>query len=77
MVEALAREKGISLHFSPCQVPCQVLADPTRLTQVIVNLLSNAIKYNRPGGIGHGDLPGGARAAGALQRARHGPRPDA
>jgi PAS domain S-box-containing protein len=50
LVEAQAQQKGISLHFSPCQVPCRVLADPTRLTQVIVNLLSNAIKYNRPGG---------------------------
>jgi signal transduction histidine kinase len=28
----------------------QVLADPTRLRQVLLNLLSNAIKYNRPGG---------------------------
>ncbi|MBP6775623.1 MAG: response regulator [Piscinibacter sp.] len=27
-----------------------VVADATRLTQVIVNLLSNAAKYNRPGG---------------------------
>lgn len=27
-----------------------VIADTTRLTQVIVNLLSNAAKYNRPGG---------------------------
>jgi PAS domain S-box-containing protein len=27
-----------------------VLADPTRLRQVLLNLLSNAIKYNRPGG---------------------------
>jgi hypothetical protein len=27
-----------------------VLADPTRLRQVLLNLLSNAVKYNRPGG---------------------------
>ncbi len=30
--------------------PLQVLADPTRLRQVLLNLLSNAIKYNREGG---------------------------
>lgn len=31
--------------------PCRsVLADPTRLKQVLVNLLSNAAKYNRAGG---------------------------
>ncbi|MFN3594310.1 MAG: PAS domain-containing protein [Thiobacillaceae bacterium] len=29
---------------------CWVLADATRLRQVLVNLLSNAVKYNRPGG---------------------------
>ncbi len=29
---------------------CAVLADPTRLKQVVCNLLSNAIKYNRVGG---------------------------
>ena len=27
-----------------------MLADRTRLKQVLINLLSNAIKYNRPGG---------------------------
>jgi PAS domain S-box-containing protein len=30
--------------------PLRVLADPTRLKQVVSNLLSNAIKYNRSGG---------------------------
>jgi len=29
---------------------CHVVADRTRLKQVLLNLLSNAIKYNRPGG---------------------------
>ena len=31
-------------------VTLHVLADPTRLRQVLVNLLTNAVKYNRPGG---------------------------
>lgn len=30
--------------------PTWALADPRRLTQVLLNLISNAIKYNRPGG---------------------------
>jgi hypothetical protein len=32
-----------TLHFN-------VMADATRLRQVLLNLLSNAVKYNRPGG---------------------------
>jgi signal transduction histidine kinase len=35
----------------PGTAPPQVLADPTRLRQVLINLLSNAIKYNRPEGL--------------------------
>ncbi|MBE2262594.1 MAG: PAS domain S-box protein [Burkholderiaceae bacterium] len=50
MVEGLAQDKNISVQFLPSQMPPRVLADPTRLRQVILNLLSNAIKYNRPGG---------------------------
>ncbi|WP_163648352.1 GAF domain-containing protein [Modicisalibacter sp. 'Wilcox'] len=46
----LAREAAVTLH-GPAETadPC-VLADPTRLKQVLLNLLSNAIKYNRPEG---------------------------
>jgi len=51
LVQPVAHERGITLTV---QVPPagagQVLADPTRLRQVLLNLLSNAIKYNREGG---------------------------
>jgi PAS domain S-box-containing protein len=50
MVEPQAQQRGLSLHFPVLEAPCQVLADRTRLKQVLVNLLSNAIKYNREGG---------------------------
>lgn len=42
---------GIKIYENIKQAKGQyLLADRTRLIQVIVNLLSNAIKYNRPGG---------------------------
>ena len=50
LVEPQALENGITIRFDSTETPCRVIADPTRLKQVIVNLLTNAIKYNRPGG---------------------------
>lgn len=44
---AQSRSIPVSLGAVP---PAQVLADPTRLKQVLLNFLSNAVKYNRPGG---------------------------
>ena len=49
LVEPLAQKRGIALRF-PDQPEQHVLADRTRLKQVLVNLLSNAIKYNREHG---------------------------
>jgi len=44
---------GREPHLSTGALDFQVLADPTRLRQVLLNLLSNAVKYNRPGGQVH------------------------
>jgi signal transduction histidine kinase/CheY-like chemotaxis protein len=48
MLDPALKSQGVTLQV---QVPpLTVLADATRLRQVLLNLLSNAIKYNRPGG---------------------------
>jgi len=44
LVEALAREHGITLHAE--RLEATVRADRIRLRQVLINLLSNGIKYN-------------------------------
>lgn len=49
MIEPLAAARGIRVLF-PQQVSAVLLADRTRLKQVLLNLLSNAIKYNRAAG---------------------------
>jgi signal transduction histidine kinase/ActR/RegA family two-component response regulator len=49
LTEPLASERGIRMVFPPDTGIC-VIADRTRLKQVLLNLLSNAIKYNRDGG---------------------------
>jgi PAS domain S-box-containing protein len=51
LVEPLAQQRGIGLHFDPAAQPDAVMcADFIRLKQVLLNLLSNAIKYNREAG---------------------------
>ncbi|HSO44120.1 MAG TPA: ATP-binding protein, partial [Rhodoferax sp.] len=50
-IEPHAQQKGIRIKFPPVVADdCFVIADRTRLKQVLVNLLSNAIKYNRRDG---------------------------
>jgi signal transduction histidine kinase/ActR/RegA family two-component response regulator len=46
MVEPQAQQRGLRMTFPQFDIPCFVLADRTRLEQVLINLLSNAIKYN-------------------------------
>ncbi len=50
-VEPGAVREGIALEKipAPCNLPF-VLADQTRLTQILMNFASNAVKYNRRGG---------------------------
>jgi PAS domain S-box-containing protein len=50
MVEPQAQSAGIRMTFPQFEVPRFVLADRTRLKQLLMNLLSNAVKYNQPGG---------------------------
>ncbi len=49
MVLPLAKKNNLSLYIET-ETSAYVIADYTRLKQVILNLLSNAIKYNRKGG---------------------------
>jgi len=49
MMEPLAEQRGIRALF-PERCHVSVMADRTRLKQILLNLLSNAIKYNREGG---------------------------
>ena len=52
MIEPQAQLLGIRLTFPRFDAPCFILADQTRVKQVLLNLLSNAIKYNsKPGAV--------------------------
>jgi PAS domain S-box-containing protein len=50
MIAPQAMPRGIRVGFGQFDGHCHVMADRTRLKQVMLNLLSNAIKYNRDGG---------------------------
>ena len=50
MIEPQARERGIRIAFPRFDAPYFVLADRTRVKQILVNLLVNAVKYNHAGG---------------------------
>ncbi len=50
MIEPQARKRGIGMTFPSFEIPYVVIADRTRVKQILLNLLFNAIKYNRPRG---------------------------
>jgi signal transduction histidine kinase/AmiR/NasT family two-component response regulator len=50
MIEPQAQRRGIGMKFPRFDTRRFVLADITRVKQVLINLLFNAIKYNKPGG---------------------------
>ncbi|HTL98142.1 MAG TPA: PAS domain-containing sensor histidine kinase, partial [Holophagaceae bacterium] len=50
MIEPQAQKRGVTVAFPDSGPRHFVMADRTRLKQVVINLLSNAIKYNMAGG---------------------------
>jgi signal transduction histidine kinase/CheY-like chemotaxis protein len=51
LIEPQAQQRGIELRLPPGGFFRYVMADRTRLKQVLINLLFNAVKYNKPGGV--------------------------
>jgi PAS domain S-box-containing protein len=50
IVQIAASGRGVALHLDPGESGLRVMADATRLRQVLWNLLSNAIKFTPAGG---------------------------
>jgi PAS domain S-box-containing protein len=50
VVRPSAAARRVSLSFEHDDQPYQLIADPTRLSQVVWNLLSNAVKFSEAGG---------------------------
>ncbi len=49
-ITPLAKARAVDLEIPAGEIR-HVVADPTRLKQVLINLLSNGIKYNKTGGV--------------------------
>jgi len=46
---ALAEEKGLRLHFRPCEVT--LFSDPLLIERILANLIANAVRYTDDGGV--------------------------
>jgi len=52
VLQSKADEKGITLQLDlATALPNQIIADPSRLRQIVVNLVGNAIKFTNDGGV--------------------------
>jgi signal transduction histidine kinase len=49
VIRPLAKAKGLTLDVHK-DTPVKIVADPTKVREVISNLLHNAVEYNRPDG---------------------------
>jgi PAS domain S-box-containing protein len=50
MIHPQASSKHITFSLEPCPPSLRVLADASKLEQILLNLLSNAVKFTQPGG---------------------------
>ena len=50
IIETMCEEKGLKCYISARQNHGIIVADKTRINQIILNLISNAVKYTPPGG---------------------------